>query len=255
MDSDDDFLDDGKPSTSSGKGPPPFKRYKPLTAAERKRRSRAAQSEEKKMEEALKNKERKAKKRATQSADQKREEYVKNRERKASARAGHSSTVKDEAKVKACERMSRQRHKARTKVSYKDGLRSQEIMDGSYLVPDLENSEDKIGDMDIICQYCGALKFQKETSSTCCGNGKVVLDPFPVPPPEINNLWHADDTEGRIFRENSRAINNSVCLREAFNKKNIKSCGSFHNWSDPPPLPPVCEKKKPHFFQRVISDT
>ena len=24
-------------------------------------------------------------------------------------------------------------------------------------------------------------------------------------------------------------------LREAFNKKNIKSCGSFHNWSDPPP--------------------
>ena len=80
------------------------------------------------------------------------------------------------------------------------------------MVTDLEDSDDKIGNMVVVCQYCGALKFKKETSSTCCGNGKVVLDPFPVPPAEINKLWHGDDTEGRIFRENSRAINNSVCL-------------------------------------------
>jgi hypothetical protein len=281
MDSDEDLPDEGKPSTSSGKGPPPVKRPKPLTAAEKKKRNRASQSAEKKMEESLKNKERKAKKRATQSADQKKEESMKNqqrlakqreaqsadkkmeeslknqerkakkratqsadhkkaeylnnqqrlakkresqsadkkveesaknRERDATTRAGQSSAEKNEANVKACERMSRQRHKARTKVSYKEGLRSQEIMDGSYLVPDLENTDDKIGDMNIGCEYCGALKFKKETSSTCCGNGKVILDPFPTPPPEINNLWNATDTEGRIFRENTRAINNSVCL-------------------------------------------
>ena len=76
-------------------------------------------------------------------------------------------------------------------------------MDGSYLVPDLENTDDKIGDMNIGCEYCGALKFKKETSSTCCGNGKVILDPFPTPPPEINNLWNETDAEGGIFRENN----------------------------------------------------
>ena len=50
MDSDEDFQDEGKPSTSSGKGPPPIKKSKPLTAAEKKRRSRANLSADQKRE-------------------------------------------------------------------------------------------------------------------------------------------------------------------------------------------------------------
>ena len=61
MDPDEDFEDEGKQSTSSGKGPPPIKRAKPLTGAEKMRKSRAAQSAEKKREESRKNQKRKAK--------------------------------------------------------------------------------------------------------------------------------------------------------------------------------------------------
>ena len=85
-------------------------------------------------------------------------------------------------------------------------------MDGSFVVNDLKDSDDSIGKMTLICQYCGALKYKKETSSTCCGNGKVSLDPFPKPPKELNDLWHANTPEARLFRENARSFNNAVCL-------------------------------------------
>jgi hypothetical protein len=54
-----------------------------------------------------------------------------------------------------------------------------------------------------------------------------MLDPFPVPPPGINNLWHADNTKGRIFRENSRPINNAVCL-SSIKVKNRQFEGGFN---------------------------
>ena len=66
--------------------------------------------------------------------------------------------------------------------------------------------------MNAICQQCGALKFAKESASTCCCNGKVLLDSFPLPPGEINKLWHGNTAEGRLFREHARSINNAVCL-------------------------------------------
>ena len=163
MDSDEYVQEEGNPSTSSDKGPPPIKRAKPLTAAaERKRRSREAKSADKKREELVKNQERIANQRRTQSADEKKEESInnqermankrraqsadkkkeesdKNQQRMANQRAGQSSAVRSEANAKVCEK----RQKARTKVNYKEGLRSQEIMDGSHLVTDLENSDEK----------------------------------------------------------------------------------------------------------------
>ena len=116
--------------------------------------------------------------------------------------------------------MSKKRSKQRSTVGFKEALKSKEVLIGSHEVVDLKESNDSIGNMKAICQYCDALKFKKETSSTCCGNGKVLLDPFPVPPPEINNLWHANTTEGRVFRENARSINNAVCLSSI----KVKSC-------------------------------
>ena len=66
--------------------------------------------------------------------------------------------------------------------------------------------------MNFFCQFCGALKFKRETSTTCCNKGKVVLETFPKPPVELDKLWHAETVEGRLFRENARSINNAVCL-------------------------------------------
>ena len=62
------------------------------------------------------------------------------------------------------------------------------------------------------CDHCHALKLKKETGSTCCSNGKVVLPEFPRPPDELHRLWHEISAEGRLFRQHARSINNAVCL-------------------------------------------
>ena len=214
------------------------------------KKSREGQSAEKKLEMKAKNRERMAKKRLSQSPKKKEEVKAKNIESKANRRLSQSPKKKEEVKAKNAkskankradksqgerneaneqdnERKSRQRQNARTKVCFKEAQRTDEILDGSYVVKDLKDSDDNIGDMDTVCQYCSALKFKRETSSTCCGNGKVMLDPFPVPPPEINNLWHADNTKGRVFRENSRPINNAVCL-SSIKVKNRQFEGGFN---------------------------
>ena len=85
-------------------------------------------------------------------------------------------------------------------------------MEGYHVVKDLLDSDDNIGRMKFECQHCFAHKFKKETPSTCCNNGKVLLDPFPQPPEELNNLWHANTPEARVFRENARSINNALCM-------------------------------------------
>ena len=62
------------------------------------------------------------------------------------------------------------------------------------------------------CPDCEALKFIGETSSTCCLNGKVELPAFPRPPPRLLELWTGSDSKSKLFRKNSRQINNAVCL-------------------------------------------
>ena len=77
---------------------------------------------------------------------------------------------------------------------------------------DLKDTDDSIGEMATVCQYCNAYKFKNETASTCCNNGKVILEKLPQPPEQINKLWHDNTPEGKLFRQNSRSINNAVCL-------------------------------------------
>ena len=118
----------------------------------------------------------------------------------------------NEIKIEVKEKSKIFKAGTRTSVQYKEGLESKAILEGSHKVLDIEDSPDNIGTMNVICQYCGALKFRKETSGTCCNNGKVVLETFPRPPEEIYKLWYAQSVEGRLFRENARSINNAVCL-------------------------------------------
>ena len=54
--------------------------------------------------------------------------------------------------------------------------------------------------MDMVCEECGALKFKKETGTTCCNNGKVHLPAFAKPPDKINRLWYDETAKGKLFR-------------------------------------------------------
>ena len=113
---------------------------------------------------------------------------------------------------KARERMAQHRLPTLTKIKPKDGLRCQDVLNGTFRVARLESTPDGIGPMDVECQYCGALKFRKETSTTCCSDGKVLPAVFPRPPDDLMNLWSGTDARSRMLRQHSRMINNAVCL-------------------------------------------
>ena len=73
-----------------------------------------------------------------------------------------------------------------------------------------------------VCEECGALKFKKETGTTCCNNRKVNLPAFPTPPDEINGLWYDQSAKGKLFRQNARHINNAVCISSIqINERNM----------------------------------
>ena len=173
---------------------------------------RANQTPEKKNAEKEKHRKNMANKRKSQTPDEKFAEKEINKERMAAKRKDDSLEEKKLENEENRKRMTDTRAAQRTSVKYKEGLQSKEILQGSYKVPDLGDTKDCIGDMNVTCESCGALKFKKETASTCCNNGKVILEQFPEPPQSINELWHAATPEGRIFRENARSINNAVCL-------------------------------------------
>ena len=62
------------------------------------------------------------------------------------------------------------------------------------------------------CQHCAAIKWPLEASTMCCNNGKIRTAIFPEPPNEIKDLWLGTSEESRIFRENSRILNNALTL-------------------------------------------
>jgi hypothetical protein len=62
------------------------------------------------------------------------------------------------------------------------------------------------------CQHCAAIKWPLDASTTCCNNGKIRTAIFPEPPNEIKDLWLGTSEESRIFRENSRILNNALAL-------------------------------------------
>lgn len=64
-----------------------------------------------------------------------------------------------------------------------------------------------IGQMDVVCEYCGALKFSRETPGLCCLNGKLKL-PLLTPPPEpLYSLLCGETQESRHFLANTQKYN------------------------------------------------
>ena len=123
---------------------------------------RAAQSPEEKTNTNAKNCAMKVAQRAAQSPE---ERKIINAEKRMKY-ANQSEDERRDSNMIDCLRKSMKR----TSVEYKEALRSDEILEGSYKVPDLKDTPDSIGSMEVVCQYCSALKFKKETASSCCSD-------------------------------------------------------------------------------------
>ena len=86
--------------------------------------------------------------------------------RKIQARADMTEDEQAEAREQERIRLAIHRQIRDSKVTLKDGLRTDEILRGEFHVPLLENSLDSIGRMNVQCQHCGAFKYKKETPHT-----------------------------------------------------------------------------------------
>lgn len=64
-----------------------------------------------------------------------------------------------------------------------------------------------IGQMDVVCEYCGALKFSGETPGLCCVNGKVKLPVLTPPQEPLYSLLCGETQESRHFLANTRKYN------------------------------------------------
>ena len=95
------------------------------------------------------------------------------------ARADQSMEQREAANDKNRKAMRGARVNQKTRVEKKEALRTLEILHGTHEVKDLKDTADSIGSMDKVCEDCGALKFKKETGTTCCNTGKVKLPGFP----------------------------------------------------------------------------
>lgn len=64
-----------------------------------------------------------------------------------------------------------------------------------------------LGQMTNVCSHCNATKFQGETKSFCCGNGKHKLEALPPLPAEIRDLFTGNAPDSEHFLNNIRKYN------------------------------------------------
>lgn len=61
------------------------------------------------------------------------------------------------------------------------------------------------------CVHCGALRFECEPPTFCCGSGKIKLAPIEIPE-ELYELYSSQSAEATEFRNNIRALNSIFCF-------------------------------------------
>ena len=178
----------------------------------------------------------------------------------------HSETRANESQVETQQRQLRDRQqraerpeRRQTNAIPKVATKTKETLNGSINVQSLSSTIDSIGKMEHPCEHCGAIKFKNELPIMCCGNGKIQLTPFPQPPEEIKKLWEEETPEAKLFRANSRTINNAICLssicvrQKTFDKYSpsvIFEGRLFHRMGSLLPE----EGEKPRFAQVYILD-
>lgn len=66
-----------------------------------------------------------------------------------------------------------------------------------------------IGNMDIMCDHCGAQRFSREAPGICCYNGKVKLEAFRNPPKCLKELLDGNHEHSKHFKNNIISYNNA----------------------------------------------
>lgn len=89
-----------------------------------------------------------------------------------------------------------------------------------------EHPNVKIGKMDIVCPYCNAIKFKKESPGMCCSNGKVILDSMASPPESLQSLMKNDSPISKHFLNYIRQYN-SLFQMTSFGATKIINPGGF----------------------------
>ncbi|CAI6356259.1 unnamed protein product [Macrosiphum euphorbiae] len=63
--------------------------------------------------------------------------------------------------------------------------------------------------MDVICQYCNAMKFKGESAGMCCSNGTVRIPNIDEPPEPMKTLLESSTNISKHFLENITKYNNA----------------------------------------------
>ena len=77
---------------------------------------------------------------------------------------------------------------------------AQDVLNGKQIVKELTGTKEDIGSMSIICPKCSANKWKGETSSTCCNDGKVVLERYPDQPHRFEEPLDSKHTRSKIVQ-------------------------------------------------------
>ena len=189
--------------------PEQYKEYRFLKQKESRRKESNEQSTARRHKE----KAAKATKRKQETKDETESRYKKVRKIKSNKKA--NETPEEAATRKNVESLAKSKKRALAKskpTSMYAARNAKKVLYGEQIVPELKDSKEDIGSMNILCDKCGALKWKNETSTVCCNNGKVHLPAFPNPPPYLQQLWTADTVEARLFREHSGPFNNALAL-------------------------------------------
>ncbi|XP_043216968.1 uncharacterized protein LOC122379102 [Amphibalanus amphitrite] len=70
----------------------------------------------------------------------------------------------------------------------------------------------QLGQMEVVCAHCGALRWRQESPGACCHSGKVA-PPFHPPPPEVLcQLFSPESPHHRHFTQHLRTFNSAFQL-------------------------------------------
>ena len=97
-------------------------------------------------------------------------------------------------------------------LSQYDARNAQKVLAGEKIIDELKDTVDNIGNMIIVCISCNAKKWKNEPPTLCCNSGKVDLPIFPDPPNMLKDLLTNNTEEGKLFRKNTRPLNNALAL-------------------------------------------
>ncbi|CAH2100127.1 unnamed protein product [Euphydryas editha] len=63
-------------------------------------------------------------------------------------------------------------------------------------------SSSVIGDMNVVCSFCNALKWSKESAGFCCSGGKINLLSLEDPPEPLKSLLLREHVQSKQFLDN-----------------------------------------------------